>query len=390
MNGSGRRGPLTGVKVVELAHLLAAPLAGTLLADLGADVVHVEDPGIGDAARRQGPDKDGTKLWWKVTGRNKRSVALDLRQDDGRATARELIGWADVLVTNMRVETLRSWGLDWDAVHALYPRLIMLHVSGSGVLTTRGNEPGFGKVGEARSGVVSLTGFPDGPPVHAGFSNADTATGLMGAFAICAALVGREKPDFGGEFIDLSLDETLFRLVDWQVIVADQFGRSPERAGNQLAIAPGVLVNTYSTADDRWLTVTSGTLRSVINIATLVGENPADYATPEQQRERVPHLDAVLHDWIAERDLEDALAAMGKCEVVAAPVLTGVDILDDDLYRERGNIIEVDDDDLGTVRMHGVVPRLTVQPGAVWRPGPSLGADTEAVLLDVLGRRVAR
>jgi formyl-CoA transferase len=378
-------GPLTGVKVLELGHLLAGPMAGTLLADLGADVVHVEDPGTGDAARRQGPAKDGTKLWWKVLGRNKRSVTLNLRDEDGRGIAHELVAWADVLITNMRVDTLRRWQLDWESLHARHPRLVMLHVSGNGLATSRANEPGFGKVGEARSGVVAVTGFADAPPVHAGFSHADSVTGLMGAFAICAALVGREAPDFAGDLIDLSLDEPLFRLIDWQVILADQLGAAPARAGNQLAIASGVLVNTYETADGQWLTVTSGTLRSVVNIATMVGEDASDYATADQQRERVPGLDRVLREWIAARPLADALAAMRECEVVAAPVLTGLDILADDLYRERGNVIEVPDEDLGAVRMQGVVPRLTVRPGAVWRSGPALGADTDDVLRRCLG-----
>jgi crotonobetainyl-CoA:carnitine CoA-transferase CaiB-like acyl-CoA transferase len=385
MTAQRRQGPLSGVKVVELAHLLAGPMAGTLMADLGAEVVHVEDPVHGDAARRQGPDKDGTKLWWKVAGRNKRSTTLDLRRPEGRAIAQELIAWADVLVTNMRVDTLRNWELDWPTLHERHPKLIMLHVSGNGIATSSGNDPGFGKVGEARSGVVALTGFADGPPVHAGFSHADTATGLMGAFAVCAALVGRAAPEFEGELIDLSLDETLFRLIDWQVIVADQLGASPGRAGNQLAIAAGVLVNTYETADGRWLTVTSGTLRSVLNIATMLGQDEADYATADQQRLRVPHLDALLRDWIAQRDLATALAAMRSCEVVAAAVLTGQDILTDPLYRERGNIVELADDDLGRIRMHGVVPRLEMHPGSVWRSGPALGADTGEVLTDFLG-----
>lgn len=384
-----RRGPLVGVKVVELAHLLAGPMAGTLLADLGADVVHVEDPGTGDAARLQGPQKNGTRVWWKVTGRNKRSVTINLRDPAGRELAHELVAWADVLVTNMRVDTLRKWGLDWDSLHAQHPVLVMLHVSGNGIDTESGNEPGFGKVGEARSGVVSVTGFSDGPPVHSGFSHADSVTGLMGAFSICAALVGRTAPGFTGELIDLALDEALFRLIDWQIIVADQLGAPPPRAGNQLAIAPGVLVNTYQTADGRWLTVTSGTIRSVLNIARLVGEDPADYATGDQQRERVPKLDAILRDWIADRPLDVAMRAIKECEVVAAPVLTGLDILTDPLYLERGDIVAVEDDELGTVRMQAVVPRLREQPGVVWRPGPQLGADTELVLRDSLGHSEA-
>ena len=378
-------GPLAGVKVVELAHLIAGPLAGTLMADLGADVVHVEDPGAGDTARRHGPAKDGTQLWWKVSGRNKRSVGIDLRQEQGRLLAHELVAWADVLVTNVRRDTLRRWGLDWATLHAKHPRLVVLHVSGNGIATESGNAPGFGKVGEARSGVVAITGFADGPPVHAGFAHADTTTALMGAFSVCAALVDRLSPDFEGELIDLSLEQTLFRLIDWQIVVADQLGTAMPRAGNQMAVTSGVLVNSYRTADDRWLTVTSGTPTSVLNIAALLGEDVRNYQTPEQRQARVPHLDCLLRAWIGERELDEALEAMARCEVVAGPVLTGTDILADELYAERGDIIEVADRDLGSVRMQGVVPRLTNRPGAVWRTGPALGEDTATVLGQWLG-----
>ena len=240
---------LAGVKVVEFAHVIAGPLAGTLLADLGADVVHVEDPKAGDPGRSQGPTKDGVHLWWKVSGRNKRSVTLDLRSPAGQALAHELIQWADVVITNMRFDTLARWGLDWEGIHRLNPRAVMLQITGNGATTTARNDPGFGKVGEARSGVVHITGFPDGPPVHTGFSHADSVTALMGAFAISAALVRRGDPDFEGEWIDLALFESLFRLIEWQVIVYDQLGVPPMRAGNQLAVAPGAVINTYLSAD---------------------------------------------------------------------------------------------------------------------------------------------
>src|SRR4051812_22153862 len=179
---------LSGLKVVEFAHVIAGPLAGTFLADLGADVVHVEDPGNGDPQRVAGPHKDGAHLWWKVSARNKRSVTLNLRTEEGRAVARDLARWADVVITNFRVSTLEKWGLDFASLNEINPQLVLLQVTGFGAKNSRRNDPGFGKVGEAMSGVVNLTGFPDGPPVHTGFSHGDSVTGLMGAFAIQAAL----------------------------------------------------------------------------------------------------------------------------------------------------------------------------------------------------------
>jgi crotonobetainyl-CoA:carnitine CoA-transferase CaiB-like acyl-CoA transferase len=374
-----------GLKVVEFAHVIAGPLAGTLLADLGADVVHVEDPKIGDPSRQMGPTKDGVYLWWKVGARNKRSVTLNLRSQEGQDIARELASWADVVITNFRVGTLEKWGLDWATLHKLNPRLVMLQVSGHGTNTTARNVPGFGKVGEAMSGVVHITGFPDGPPVHTGFSHADTVTALMGAFAISAALTLRDSPDFDGEWIDLALFESLFRLVEWQVIIFDQLGIVPQRAGNQLAVAPGAVINTYLSADDKWVTVTSGTPRSVQNVAALLGLPPEEFATVKQQLAARRQLDDGLREWISSRSAEECLSEMKLRDVVAAPIYTMEDIVADQTYIEREDVITVEDRELGDVRMQAVVPKLAHHAGRVWRTGPALGEDNALVYEEYLG-----
>jgi formyl-CoA transferase len=385
----GAAGPLAGIKVVIVGQLTSGPMAGTLLADLGAHVVHVEDPKDGDPARKKGLSKDGHNLWWKVSARNKRSVTLDLRVAAGRDLCLELIDWADVYITNVRVDTLGSWGLAWPQVHTRNPRLVMLHVSANGLNTSTRNDPGFGKVGEARSGVVHLTGFPDGPPVHAGFSHGDTTTSLMGAFAICAALVHRDRPDFTGELIDLALYEALYRLIDFQVINYDQLGVVAARAGNTLAAAPGVLINCYLTSDDAWVTVTSGTVKSVQNIAALVGE-PADaYATRDDQRANNARLDGLVRDWMRKREADECVREMVSCGVVASRVFDVEQIMTSDLYRERGDVVSVDDRDLGPVRMPAVIPRLTEKPGAIWRTGPRLGEDNDLVYGQWLGKSAA-
>ena len=383
---SSRDGALAGLKVVELAHVIAGPLAGTLLADLGADVIHVEDPGRGDPQRYAGPAKNGAHLWWKVSARNKRSVTVNLRTEEGRDLARRLAAWADVVISNFRVETMEKWGLDWSSLQAVNPKLVMLQVSGFGANTSKRNQPGFGKVGEAMSGVVNLTGFPDGPPVHTGFSHGDSVTGLMGAFAIQAALYRKASdPDFRGEWIDLALYEGLYRLIEWQVIFYDQLGEVPERVGNRLAAAPAAVINTFKTGDGHWLTVTSGTPRSVQNVAALVGESLEDYATPAMQAERRERLDRLVAEWISQRPLEECLKVMGDLEVVASPIYTVKDILDDQTFRERKNVVEIEDADLGAVRMQGVVPQLANYPGSVWRTAPALGEDNDGVFIDRLG-----
>ncbi len=313
---------LTGLKVLEVAQVIAGPMAGTLLADLGADVIHVEEPGRGDPQRTTGiANDDGVYLWWKVSGRNKRSVTINLRTAEGQDLVRRLARWADVYITNFRVGTLEKWGLDWESVHAVNPRLIVLQISGFGTDTDLRDSPGFGKVGEAMSGVVNITGFPDGPPLHTGFSHADSVTGLMGAFAIQSALYRRSvDPDFDGEWIDLALFESLYRLIEWQVIVQDQLGVTPERAGNQLPVSPAAVINTYLSSDDTWITVTSGTPRSVRNVAVLLGESADDYMTVEQQNLGRQRLDQLLAEWIRHRPGRQALETMRDAQVVASRI----------------------------------------------------------------------
>lgn len=385
-----RRGPnggsLAGLKVVEFDQVIAGPLAGGLLADQGADVVHVEPPGTGDPARSMGPTKNGVHLWWKVSGRNKRSVTVDLRKAAGRELAQRLVRWADVAIVSLRASTLREWGLDWPAVHSLNPRLVLLQISGYGANTSMADAPGFGKVGEARSGVVQITGFPDGPPVHTGFSHADTVSGLMGAYSVLAALHRRDTdPSFEGEWIDLALFEPLFRLVEWQVIVHDQLGTIPQRSGNSLAVAPAAVVNTYLSRDGRWITVTSGTPRSVLNIVRVLGLPEQEYATVADQARGREVLDAGLQEWIAERDAEEALAVMAEAGVVASRIFDMADIVGDPIYAERGAIATVDDPELGPIRMQAAMPRFENRPGGIWRSAPVLGEDNELVFSDWLG-----
>ena len=380
------RAALEGLRVVEIAQLIAGPMAGSFLADFGADVVHVEDKQHGDPARYTGLAKDGVYLWWKVSGRNKRSVTLDLRTAEGQDVARRLCQWADVVITNFRFNTLQRWGLDWDTLHEQNPQLIMLQITGFGATSSQRDRPGFGKVGEAMSGVVHITGFPDGPPVHTGFSHADSITGLFGAFAIQTALYRKANdPDFDGEYIDLALFEGLYRLIEWQVIFYDQTGAAPMRAGNQLANAPAAVINMYKSADDQWITVTTGTWKSVQKVAALLGEPPEDYATPELQFERRDRLDSLLHDYVGSSPADAVLDAMESAEVVASIIYSVEDIVNDKTYIEREDVITVDDPQLGPVRMQAVLPKFSNHGGAVWRTGPALGEDNDLVYREYLG-----
>lgn len=381
-----RSGSLEGVKVVEFAQVIAGPLAGTLMADMGADVVHVESPQYGDSARHMGPTKDDQALWWKVLGRNKRSLTLNLRDLESREVVTRLVKWADVVIVTFRSETLARFGLDWETVSSINPSAILLQISGFGANTSKSNAPGFGKMGEARSGVVHLTGFAGEPPVHTGFSHGDATTGLMGAFAVSAALVRRSRdPERRGEWIDLALHETLYRLIEWQVIMYDQLGTIPSRSGNALAVAPGAVINTFLSADGDWITVTSATSRSVENIVRLLGLPVEEFDTVTKQKARREFLDEELRQWISRHSSAEALTALEKADVVASRVFDIEDIFNDPTYRERENIVTVEDKDLGPVRMQSVVPAMRNNPGRVWRTGPDLGEDNDLVLGSWLG-----
>lgn len=377
---------MSGLKVVEFAQLIAGPMAGSFFADFGAEVIHVEDPRGGDPLRNIGAKKDGIGLWWKVSARNKRSVTLDLRSLEGQDLARSLVGWADVVITNFRVDTLQKWGLDWVRLSQEYPGLIMLHVSGFGTDTTRRNEPGFGKVGEAMSGVVQLTGFPDGPPMHAGFSHADSLAGLVGAYGVQMALYRKaHDPDFAGEFVDLALFEPLFRLIEWQVIIQDQLGVPPVRAGNNLPGSPGSVVDMFQAGDEQWVTVSAGTGRSTQMLADMFGVVVSDTPTPEESTALGALLHNGLREWIGERTVAEALSGLAEKGVVASRVYSAADIFEDQTYSERHDIVRAEDDELGTIRMQATVPKLRHHGGSVWRGGPALGLDNQLVYGEYLG-----
>ena len=375
---------LKGLKVLSLSHVVAGPLAAGLLADFGADVVHVEDPVKGDPARHLGFERDGVYVWWKVAGRNKRSVTIDLRKPEGAALARELASWADVVICSIRPSTMKRWGLDFESLRAVNNRLIMLQITGFGMTGPKSEEPGFGKVGEAMSGVVAITGRPD-EPLHSAFSHADSVTGLMGAFGIMTAMYRRDHDAaFKGELIDLALFEPLFRLIEWQVIAWDQLGMAPARSGNRLGFAPAAVANVYQSSDKVWITVTSATVGSVLNTVRMIGLPTDDFQTVVQQRAQAELIDVTLKEWIGRHTAEEALAAMRDAGVVASKIYGIQDIMSDPVYAAREDIITVPDRDLGPIKMQAVIPKMSNHAGSVWRSGPVLGEDNELVFKDWL------
>jgi formyl-CoA transferase len=381
----------SGVTVLELGHIIAGPFAASLLADFGAMVIKVEQPHRGDTLRVSGPVKDGQPLWWKAAARNKKSVTINLLDRRGQDLVRRLVARSDVVIENFRPGTLERWGLGWTDLQAINPRLIALRVSGFGQSGPESEKPGFGRVGEAMSGAVHLQGERDGPPSHFGFSLGDLATGLMGAFAIAGALFRRatEGSDFTGECIDLALYETLFRMIDWQIVLYDQLGFVPQRDGNNLAISIAPISNTYQTKDGHWITLASVFGETFYRILDMIGGAAlrADprFSTREGQMAHREELDALVRAWVGDRTREEALQACEAAGAVAGPVMSPPDIVANPTYQYRENLIRVADPILGGILMHGVVPRLLNYPGAVEHVGPDLGQHNAAILRDWLG-----
>jgi crotonobetainyl-CoA:carnitine CoA-transferase CaiB-like acyl-CoA transferase len=381
-------GALKDIRVLDLGHVIAGPFAATLLADLGADVVKIEHPLRGDTIRSLGPRHNDVPLWWKVAGRNKRSLTLNLSKPEGQRLLLGLVEVSDVLVENFRPGTLERWSLGPAELWEANPRLIILRISGHGQADA-GGRPGFGRVGEAMSGVVHLTGEPDGRPLHVGFSLGDTCAGLMGALGILAALHAREQTGVG-DVVDVALFEPLMRMIEWQLPMAQVLGTVVQRAGNAFPIGYAV-GGSYLTADRRWVTISAATQDSIHRLLTITGgeevaNDPkmADFAA-RSTRGRMKQIDEIVSRWVGEHLAEKVIQTLEAQDVAVGFVLDSRAILDEPYFRERGSVVEVDDPQLGSLPMPGVQPRLQRSPGAVKWAGPNIGEHNEEILGDLLG-----
>lgn len=376
---------LQGIKVIELGQLIAGPFAAKTLADFGARVVKIEPPGAGDPLRKWRKLKDGTSVWWDAQSRNKESVALDLRQPDGQALVRRLAAEADVLIENFRPGTLEGWGLGWDALHALSPRLIMLRLSGFGQTGPRAREPGFAAVGEAFGGLRHLNGEPGRPPVRAGVSLGDTVAGLHGAMGVLLALYQRDARGGTGQCIDLALYEAMFNLTESLLPEYDAFGEVREPAGGALpGIAPS---NAYPCGDGRFVLIAGNGDSLFKRLMAAIGRDDLgtdpSLAQNDGRATRATELDAAIGAWTAQRSLDAVLAAMAAAEVPASRIYSIADLAADPHYAARGNVERIPALAGGTIAVPGIVPRLSATPGAVHRRAPRLGEQTDAVLREL-------
>jgi formyl-CoA transferase len=372
--------PLEDVKVVELGHALAGPFASTLLADFGARVVKVERPGTGDSLRAMGPKHEGVGVWWSVAGRNKRSIAVDYKQEAGREVLLDLIGRADVLIENFRTGALERVGLGWSDLSPRHPRLIMLRISGFGQTGPYSHRAGFGKIAEAFSGATHLTGHPDAPPVHPGYSLGDATTGLMGAFGVMLALHARETTG-RGQLVDLALYESLFRMIEWQLPLLSAFGTVADRSGPRFPFDGAFITDVCSTSDGESVVVSAATTESLERLQAFVARE--GLIGPEADVD--PNVAAVngLRTWVARHTREETLARLESEGLVVGAVFTAADIADDPHFAARENIVQVPTGSGSELPMPSVVPSLSETPGEVRRRAPQLGEHAAEVLAEL-------
>lgn len=381
-------GPLSGIRVLDIATIVAAPLAATLLADYGADVVKVELPGQGDGLRSFPPFKDGKSLWWKAANRNKQCITLDLRKPEGAELLLRMLPKFDVLIENFRTGTLAKWGLTEEKLRAANPELVVLHATAFGETGPYADKPGFARMFEAMSGLTYMTGEPDGMPMHNGYPIGDAIGGLFAAVSVLTALLGIARGETkGGEHIDLSLTEATFRLLDSQTIQYDQLGTSPERMGNGSHYSAPASV--FRTRDDKYVSLSGSTQATFKGNARAIGRpDLLDDPRFQSNQGRFAHrdeLNEVFADWFAQTDLDDILESFEREKGTLAPIYSIEQIYQNEQFKARDAIIPVPDDDFGEVRLQGVTPKFLRNPGSVRRPGADLGQDNAAVYSQELG-----
>ena len=376
-------GALSGLKVIELGQLIAGPFAAKTLADFGAEVIKIEPPGSGDPLRQWRLLKDGTSVWWQVQSRNKRSLALDLKQAEAQDIVRKLASEADVLIENFRPGAMESWGLGPDLLQKLNPGLIILRISGYGQTGPYKDKPGFGVVAEAMGGMRHLSGEPGRLPVRVGISIGDTLASLHGVIGILMALHEKQKSGLG-QVIDVALYEAVFNCMESLLPEFSEFGAVRGPAGSALpGIAP---TNAYLCKDGCALIAGNGDsifkrLMSTIGREDL-GADP-NLSSNAGRVKRVEELDAAIGAWTAKLTVTEVLAALDAAAVPAGRIYTVQDIANDPHYLARGMLEEVQMHDGSLLKVPGMVPKLSRTPGLHRRNAPNLGQDTDAVLAEL-------
>ena len=377
-------GALAGVRVVEMGALIAGPFCAKVLGEFGADVVKIEPPGQGDPLRKWRYLKDGTSVWWHVQSRNKRSVAVDLRERDGQAIARALAARADILIENFRPGTLEGWGMDYATLARANPGLVMVRISGYGQTGPYAERPGFGVIGEAMGGLRHVTGTPDRPPSRVGVSIGDTLSALYGVIGALAALEHRRATGLG-QVVDVALYESVFSVMESMLPEFDAFGAVRERTGS---ILPGIAPTSAYRCNDESYVLIAGNGDSIFRrLCLAMGRDDlasdASLMHNDGRAARQDWLDGEIEAWTSTRTPDAVLDAMQRAAVPASRIYSVRDIAADPQYAARQMIREIRLSGGGMLKVPGVVPKLSATPGGFSGGGPRLGEHTRAVLREL-------
>jgi len=379
--------PLAGIRILDLGTRIAAPFAATLLGDFGAEIIKVELPGAGDFMRGIGPFVDGYSLWWAVEGRNKKSITLDLRKPRGQDVLKRLIAVSDVAVENFQPGTLEEWGLGYETLRAINPGLILTRASVYGQSGPYRDRPGLDRNGIGFGGLLYITGYRDRPPVRPGIIISDYLTGVFNAFAIMMALYHRDVHRAGGQWVDLALYESIFRILEHTVASYDRLGVVREREGNRLRnSAP---LDNWESKDGQFVCIVAAGDGLFPRLARAMGREDlladARFATFTARVAHADEINAIVGDWVRQRTAAEVEAILVDAQVPVTRAHSIADIAADPHYAAREDIVSVDDPVIGPVRMQAVYPRLSETPGRVQRGAPRLGEHNDEVYGSLLG-----
>jgi crotonobetainyl-CoA:carnitine CoA-transferase CaiB-like acyl-CoA transferase len=378
-------GPLAGIKVIEIGTLIAAPFAARMMAEFGAEVIKIEAPVDGDPIRKWRKLHEGTSLWWYLQSRNKKSISINLKSDEGIDIVKRLAAGADVLIENLKPGALEKLGLGWDVLHALNPRLTMVRISGYGQTGPYKDRPGFGAIGEAMGGIRYTTGEADGVPARAGVSLGDSLASLHAVMGALMSVLRVKTGQGEGQVVDVSLVESVFNLMESLVPEYDLLGHVRERSGGALpGIAPS---NTYPTRDGAYVVIAGNSNPIFKRLMNVIGrpdlaEDPA-FAQNDGRAAQSALLDAAIAGWTSANSIENVLAALEETGVPAGRIYSAADIVADPHYQARGMILDAELPGGTQVKMPGIVPKLSDTPGEVRWQGPALGEHTSAVLAEL-------
>ncbi len=380
--------PLEGLRVLDLATFLAGPFCTTLMAEFGAEVIKVEQPGSGDPLRKFGTPTDcGDSLVWLQEARNKKCVTLNLKDPRGKALLERLVQESDVLVENFRTGTLEKWGLGWEHLHAINPRLIMLRVTGYGQTGPKARDPGFARIAHAFSGLTHLAGEADGPPLMPGSTTlADYLSGTYGIMGVLMALRSRDQTGVG-QYIDIALYEPVFRFLDEMAPAYAFNGYVRNRMGaDTVNVVPH---SHYPSADGKWIAIACTSDKMFARLADAM--DAPELASPERfgliakRLEERPEVNRIVAEWTSSLPQEVLLAKLKAGEVPSGPIYDVADIFADAQYQAREDLIEMADERNNSITMPGVFPKLSRTPGSVQHLGRALGADNGEIFGELLG-----